>query len=134
MWLVSHLISTQHLVICKSPSAPQCLPDFPVEFKGGQYILQTTQWYQLVIIGIIDIVATMIINTRCTCARGLRYLVCVCVCPLSASSIQGLYHKLNISAGFMLISKDFQLTDFSQTLSFKSYSLFPGFYAKSAIL
>ena len=64
-----------------------------------------------------------IIMARHACARGLQYFVCVCI-PLSASSIQGLYYKLNISACFTFISKDFQLTDFPQTLSFKSYTLF----------
>ena len=54
-------------------------------------------------------------------------LLCVCVCPLSTSCLQGLYYKLNIAAGFTLIFLDFQLTDFSQMLSFMSYSNFAHF-------
>ena len=50
-----------------------------------------------------------IIMARHACARGLQYFVCVCI-PLSASSIQGLYYKLNISACFTLISKGLQIS------------------------
>ena len=65
------------------------------------------------------------------CARGLLYLVCVCVCvsvcPLSTSCFKRLYNKMNISAGYTLIPQGFQLTDFSTTFSFKSYSVFTHF-------
>ena len=46
------------------------------------------------------------------------------VCLLTRSCLQVLYYKLNVSIGFVLLSKDFQHRDLSKTLSFKSYNVF----------
>ena len=46
--------------------------------------------------------------------------MCVCVRRFLAR----LYDTLNTAIGFMLNAKDFQLTDFSEKASFKSYSVF----------
>ena len=54
--------------------------------------------------------------------------LCVCVCPSFSGSIKRLYNTLITEIGFVLNAKDFQLTDFSEKASFKSYSLFYSFY------
>ena len=59
-------------------------------------------------------------NAQCTCARRL----CVCVCTPFSGSLKRLYNTLNTTIGFMLNAKDFQLMDFSEKASFKSYSVF----------
>ena len=46
--------------------------------------------------------------------------VCVCVCP-PFSGIKHLYNTLNMAIGFALNAKDFQLMNFSEKASFKSY-------------
>ena len=48
------------------------------------------------------------------CAKGLQYLVCVF---MSVTSLHGVRW---ISTGFMLKSEDFQLTDFSKTVSIRT--------------
>ena len=65
-------------------------------------------------------------RTRVT-VLSLCVCVCLCVCPLSTSCFKRLYYKMNISAGYTLVSQGFQLTDFSKTFSFKSYSVFTHF-------
>ena len=80
----------------------------------------------------ISLMSTCIINARRMRTRVTVLCVCVCVCvsvsvcvcPLSTRRLEGLYYNLNILAGFTLILQGFQLTDFCQMLSFKSYSLF----------
>ena len=60
--------------------------------------------------------------------------MCVCVCPPFSGSIKRLYNTLITEIDFMLNAKDFQLTDFSEKVSFESYSLFYSFYGIAAIL
>ena len=59
--------------------------------------------------------------------------MCVSVCPPFSGSIKCLYNTLITEIGFVLNAKDFQLTDFSEKASFKSYSLFCSFYDMAAI-
>ena len=53
--------------------------------------------------------------------------MCVCVCPSFSGSIKCLYNTLIAAIGFVLNTKDFQITDFSEEASFKSYSVFRSF-------
>ena len=61
-------------------------------------------------------------STHCVC-------VCVCVCPPFYTT-----YTLITEIGFVLNTKDFQLTDFSLKASFESYSVFCSFYDMAAIL
>ena len=67
-------------------------------------------------------------NARRACARGLRYLLCVCVCPRSADAISYIIAFLQqIEYGYSLFAsiQGFQLTTLSKNAkSFTSYSLF----------
>ena len=47
------------------------------------------------------------VNTRRVCTRVAVLGVCVCIFPVTCCLKGILYNKLNISAGFLLISKDF---------------------------
>ena len=76
-------------------------------------------------------ISTPVNNARRACARGLQYSLCACVCVcvgVSVSAISGsikrLYNTLITAIGFVLNAKEFQLTDFSEKASFKSYSAF----------
>ena len=61
--------------------------------------------------------------------------VCLSVCSQSTDFLRGLYNKINIPDDFTLISKGFQLRDFSKRLLVKSFSFNCSFdSAKSAIL
>ena len=67
--------------------------------------------------------------------RDLWHLVCLFVCYQSTDCLRGLQSKMYIPADFSLNVADFQLRDFFESVSFKSYSLFPLFCnSKSAIL
>ena len=79
-----------------------------------------------------DVYVWMLIN-----ARRIRMRVTVVslsICYQSTDFLRSLYNKVNIPDDFTLISKGFQLWDFSKKLSFKSYSFNRSFlHAKSAI-
>ena len=49
------------------------------------------------------------------------HFVCVCVCLPFSGFIKRSYKSLIMAIGFVLNAKDFQLTDFSEKVSFKSY-------------
>ena len=55
------------------------------------------------------------------------------MCPPFSGSIKPLYNTLITAIGFVLNTKDFQLTDFSEKASFESYSVFCLFYDMAAI-
>ena len=60
--------------------------------------------------------------------------MCVCVCLPFSGSIKHLYNTLIMAIGFVLNAKDFQLNDFSEKASFKSYGDFCSFYDMATIL
>ena len=53
--------------------------------------------------------------------------MCVSVCPPFSGYIKRLYNTLITEIGFVLNAKDFQLTDFSEKVSFESNSVFCSF-------
>ena len=61
------------------------------------------------------------------CARGLQYLLCVCVCPAFAGAIKQLYSMVNTKISFLLSILHFQLMDFSKSTSFTNYGSFLSF-------
>ena len=67
------------------------------------------------------------------CARGLQYLVCVCVCvtsllaPFQVNTTRSAY----IAIGFLLGLSDFQLTDLSKMPLFLRKSTFYGYFVVS---
>ena len=67
------------------------------------------------------------------CARGLQYLVCVCVCYQFAGSISSQYNTISIyiAIGFLLGLSDFQLTDLSKMPLFLRKSTFYGYFVVS---
>ena len=50
--------------------------------------------------------------------------LCVCVCVTHLHDAKGIYIKKDILTGITLKLEDFQLTDSSKTISFKSYNIF----------
>ena len=72
--------------------------------------------------GACSLIELILINARRACARALQYSLCVC--PPFSASIKRLYNTLIMEIGFVLNTKDFQLTDFSEKAYFESYSLF----------
>ena len=60
--------------------------------------------------------------------------VCLCVCSQSTDCLRGLHSEMNIPADFSQNVEDFQLRDFFEMLSFKTYSFIRSFQrAKAAI-
>ena len=83
-----------------------------------------------------DVYVWMLINARRIRMRVMVVCLSVClsVCYQSTDFLRSLYNKVNIPDDFTLISKGFQLWDFSKKLSFKSYSFNRSFlHAKLAI-
>ena len=73
-----------------------------------------------------------LINARRACARGLQYLLCVCVCVFVCSKFAAfkwsLYNKVDLPACFSPVFLDFQLTDLSKMPSFLRKSAFHGYF------
>ena len=55
------------------------------------------------------------------------HCVCVCVCVTSYTLLKNAY--TNGHTNWLYAKIDFQLTDFSETISFKSFSVALGFYS-----
>ena len=55
------------------------------------------------------------------CAKGLWYLVCLCVCSRSMSSSVGLHCPSPAPTASKSRLQDFQLTNFTENVLFKSY-------------
>ena len=71
---------------------------------------------------------TSFINARRACARGLQYLLCVCVCSKFAAFKWRLYNKVDLPACFSPVFLDFQLKDLSKMPSFQRKSAFHGYF------
>ena len=70
----------------------------------------------------VDIVPHMIGSSSIINARRIPtrvMVVCLCVCYQSIDFLRGLYNKVDIPDDFTLISKGFQLRNFSKMLSFR---------------
>ena len=63
---------------------------------------------------VVVINAISVLSTRC---------MCMTACYHSSASIRRMCDKLNLPARSSLITKGFQLADFTKELSFRSYSL-----------